>query len=51
MALQETAGYYLVSLFEDTDPAAVHVKRVTIQPVTRQAFLDFRVCFLSPDHV
>ncbi len=32
MALQESAEAYLVSLFEDTNLAAIHAKRVTIQP-------------------
>ncbi|KAJ7161677.1 histone H3, partial [Mycena filopes] len=32
MALQEAAEAHLVSLFEDTNLAAVHAKRVTIQP-------------------
>ncbi|PPQ69653.1 hypothetical protein CVT25_014088 [Psilocybe cyanescens] len=32
MALQETAEAYLVSLFEDTNLAAIHAKRVTIMP-------------------
>ncbi|TFY80537.1 hypothetical protein EWM64_g3471 [Hericium alpestre] len=31
MALQEAAEAYLVSLFEDTNLAAIHTKRVTIQ--------------------
>ncbi|POW04823.1 hypothetical protein PSHT_11064 [Puccinia striiformis] len=32
MALQESAEAYLVGLFEDTNLAAIHAKRVTIQP-------------------
>ena len=32
MALQESAETYLVGLFEDTNLAAIHVKRVTIMP-------------------
>lgn len=31
-ALQEAAEAYLVSLFEDTNMAAIHAKRVTIMP-------------------
>ena len=32
MALQESAEVYLVGLFEDTNLAAIHAKRVTIMP-------------------
>ncbi|KAG6907900.1 hypothetical protein DXG01_007007 [Tephrocybe rancida] len=32
IALQEAAEGYLVGLFEDTNLAAIHAKRVTIQP-------------------
>ena len=32
MALQESAEAYLVGLFEDTNLAAIHTKRVTIMP-------------------
>ncbi|THU79106.1 histone 3, partial [Dendrothele bispora CBS 962.96] len=32
LALQEAAESHLVSLFEDTNLAAIHAKRVTIQP-------------------
>lgn len=35
MALQEASEAYLVSLFEDTNLAAIHAKRVTIQPKVR----------------
>ncbi|KAI5450778.1 histone H3 [Naganishia adeliensis] len=36
MALQEASEAYLVSLFEDTNLAAIHAKRVTIQPKDMQ---------------
>ncbi|KAA1477075.1 histone 3 [Dentipellis sp. KUC8613] len=32
MALQEACEAYLISVFEDTNYAAIHAKRVTIQP-------------------
>jgi len=32
MALQEATETYLVSLFEDTNLATIHTKRVMIQP-------------------
>ena len=42
MALQEAAEAYLVSLFEDTNLAAIHAKRVTmyvVVPFTHAEFL------------
>jgi len=35
-ALQEAAEAYLVGLFEDTNLAAIHAKRITIQPKDMQ---------------
>lgn len=32
MALQEASEAYLIGLFEDTNLAAIHAKRVTIMP-------------------
>ncbi len=32
LALQEATEAYMVSLFEDTNLAAIHAKRVTVQP-------------------
>jgi histone H3/H4 len=49
MALQESAEAYLVSLFEDTNLAAIHAKRVTIQRMCPcQALLRVLVLNLSP---
>ena len=31
LAIQESAEYYLVSVFEDANLCAIHAKRVTIQ--------------------
>jgi histone H3 len=36
LALQESAEAYLVGLFEDTNLAAIHAKRVTIMPKDMQ---------------
>lgn len=33
---QESAEYFLVGLFEDTNLLAIHAKRVTIQPKDMQ---------------
>ena len=45
MALQEAAEAYLVSLFEDTNLAAIHAKRVTMYVVPD--FISTRPCDLS----
>ena len=42
MALQEAAEAYLVGLFEDTNLAAIHAKRVTIMPKDMQLALRIR---------
>ena len=44
MALQEAAEAYLVSLFEDTNLAAIHAKRVTIQPKDLVSLYAFGTC-------
>ncbi len=44
MALQEAAEAYLVSLFEDTNLAAIHAKRVTMC-----VFLLFAISLLRAD--
>jgi histone H3 len=36
MAIQEAAESYLIGLFEDTNLACIHAKRVTIAPVDMQ---------------
>jgi histone H3/H4 len=41
MALQEAAEAYLVSLFEDTNLAAIHAKRVTMYV--------YSICFIPPE--
>jgi histone H3 len=45
MALQESAEAYLVSLFEDTNLAAIHAKRVTIQRTCSQNVIRVRRAF------
>jgi hypothetical protein len=42
MALQESLEAYLVSMFEDTQLAAIHAKRVTIQPKYMQLVRQIR---------
>ncbi|TPX47859.1 hypothetical protein SeLEV6574_g02411 [Synchytrium endobioticum] len=46
-ALQEAAEAYLVGLFEDTNLAAIHAKRVTIQPKDIQLARRLRVNVLN----
>ena len=43
MALQEAAEAYLVSLFEDTNLAAIHAKRVTMYVVRDEVFVVHRL--------
>jgi histone H3 len=42
LALQESAEAYLVGLFEDTNLAVIHAKRVTIMPKDIQLALRIR---------
>lgn len=42
MALQEAAEAYLVSLFEDTNLAAIHAKRVTMYVARDATFVVHR---------
>ena len=60
MALQEAAEAYLVSLFEDTNLAAIPAKRVTIQPKAlalarrlrgERTYLIFRLDLSGPSHL
>ena len=45
MALQEAAEAYLVSLFEDTNLAAIHAKRVTMYVI--RCWCCCRLCALE----
>ncbi|TPX59993.1 hypothetical protein CcCBS67573_g09039 [Chytriomyces confervae] len=40
--MQEASEAYLIGLFEDTNPAAIHAKRVTIQPNDMYASIRLR---------
>jgi histone H3 len=42
LALQEASEAYLVSVFEDTNLAAIHAKRITIKPKDMQLALRLR---------
>ena len=44
MALQEAAEAYLVSLFEDTNLAAIHAKRVTMYVIRSHRWCCCRLC-------
>jgi len=46
MALQEAAEAYLVSLFEDTNLAAIHAKRVTMYVIRCWCCCRLCHCFL-----
>jgi hypothetical protein len=48
MALQEAAEAYLVSLFEDTNLAAIHAKRVTMYVDSRRLRADDSLTPLCP---
>ena len=47
MALQEAAEAYLVSLFEDTNLAAIHAKRVTMYVIRCWCCCRLCHCFFS----
>ena len=47
MALQEAAEAYLVSLFEDTNLAAIHAKRVTMYVLRFTLYLKHVLTFVT----